>query len=128
MYCNVIVDIVHERVAHAYTYAVPHGMTLSPGQRVYVPFGNRNKEGIVISLSETTDYESSRIRPVSYCTGRQYPPNSTILPPDATWTSYSGVLFPSIPSFLLYSLSFSPKRQNRTQNHTPVWPVPCLFT
>ena len=65
MYCNVIVDIVHERVAHAYTYAVPHGMTLSPGQRVYVPFGNRNKEGIVISLSETTDYESSRIRPVS---------------------------------------------------------------
>ena len=52
MYCQVIVDIVHENVAHTFTYAVPEGMKLQPGQRVAVPFGAREKEGCVISLSD----------------------------------------------------------------------------
>ena len=64
MYCQVIVDIVHENVAHTVTYAVPEGMNLQPGQRVAVPFGAREKEGCVISLSEETDFDPARIRPV----------------------------------------------------------------
>ena len=64
MYCQVIVDIVHENVAHTFTYAVPEGMNLQPGQRVAVPFGAREKEGCVISLSEETDFDPARIRPV----------------------------------------------------------------
>ena len=64
MYCQVIVDIVHENVAHTFTYAVPEGMNLQPGQRVAVPFGTREKEGCVISLSEETDFDPARIRPV----------------------------------------------------------------
>ena len=65
MYCQVIVDIVHENVARAYTYSVPPGMTLSPGQRVSVPFGPREKEGYVLSLSETASYDPGKIRPVT---------------------------------------------------------------
>ncbi len=53
VYAQVIVDIVHENVAHTFTYAVPQGMALSVGQRVEVSFGPRRKEGVVISLSET---------------------------------------------------------------------------
>ena len=67
MYAQVIVDIVHENVAHTFTYSVPDGMELSPGQRVEVPFGPRSKEGVVLFLAEayTGDFPIERIKPVS---------------------------------------------------------------
>jgi len=65
MYCQVIVDIVHENVAHTFTYRVPEGMELSPGQRVEVPFGRGRQEGVVLSLSEETDYDPKKIRSVT---------------------------------------------------------------
>ena len=34
LYAQVIVDIVHENVAHTFTYRIPDGMTLTAGQRV----------------------------------------------------------------------------------------------
>ena len=55
MLAQVIVDIVHENVAHTFTYRVPEGMTLSEGQRVEVPFGPRKKEGVVVALTERCD-------------------------------------------------------------------------
>ena len=64
MFCQVIVDIVHENVASPFTYRIPEGMELVPGQRVAVPFGPREKEGIVLSLSETADLAPERIRDV----------------------------------------------------------------
>ena len=64
MYCHVIIDIVHENVASPFTYRIPKGMKLETGQRVAVPFGRREKEGIVLSLTETCDLEESRIRDV----------------------------------------------------------------
>ena len=45
MFCQVIIDIVHENVASPFTYRIPDGMTLEPGQRVAVPFGRQQKEG-----------------------------------------------------------------------------------
>ena len=64
VYCQVIIDIVHENVASPFTYRIPEGMNLEPGQRVAVPFGRREKEGIVLSLSETSDLAESRVRDV----------------------------------------------------------------
>ena len=64
MYCQVIVDIVHENVASPFTYRIPDMMTLEPGQRVVVPFGPREKEGIVLELSEDCDLDPARIRDV----------------------------------------------------------------
>ena len=64
MYCQVIVDIVHENVASPFTYRIPDTMTLEPGQRVAVPFGPREKEGIVLELTETCDLDPSRVREV----------------------------------------------------------------
>ena len=49
LYAQVIVDIVHENVAHTFTYRIPDGMTLTAGQRVEVPFGRMRKEGVVLS-------------------------------------------------------------------------------
>ena len=65
MYAQVIVDIVHENVAHTFTYLIPEGLTLAPGQRVLVPFGPRRLEGIVLSLTETCDLPPEKVRPVA---------------------------------------------------------------
>ena len=62
MFCQVIVDIAHENVAQAFTYAIPDGMLLCPGQRVQVPFGRMEKEGVVLFLSEAADFDPGRIR------------------------------------------------------------------
>ena len=65
MYCQVIVDIVHENVDRVFVYRVPEGMTLEVGMRIHVPFGNRkNVEGLVIELTETCDLPESRIKEV----------------------------------------------------------------
>ena len=64
MYCQVIVDIVHENVARPFTYLVPEGMELSPGQRVAVPFGRMEKEGVVTALTEETDVSPEKLKAV----------------------------------------------------------------
>lgn len=64
VYCQVIIDIVHENVASPFTYRIPDGMKLEPGQRVAVPFGSREKEGIILGLSDTCELEEKRIREV----------------------------------------------------------------
>ena len=62
MLAQVIVDIVHENVAHTFTYRVPEGMALSVGQRVEVPFGPRRKEGVVVGFSDTTDVLPEKLK------------------------------------------------------------------
>ena len=64
MLAQVIVDIVHENVAHTFTYRVPEGMALSEGQRVEVPFGPRKKEGVVVALTERCDLPPERLKDV----------------------------------------------------------------
>ncbi len=64
MYADVLVDIAAENVAHTFTYAVPDGMELSPGQRVLVPFGPRRIEGFVLGFSDETNLDEKRIRAI----------------------------------------------------------------
>lgn len=64
MYCQVIVDIVHENVAKPFTYLIPEGMELSIGQRVAIPFGTREKEGIVIVKAGECDVPPEKIKAV----------------------------------------------------------------
>lgn len=64
MYAEVIVDIAAEQVDRVFTYRVPEGETILPGTRVSVPFGRMEKEGFVIRLKETPDYEESRIKTI----------------------------------------------------------------
>ena len=64
VFCQVIIDIVHENVASPFTYRIPNGMQLEPGQRVSVPFGHRDKEGIVLRLTDSCDIEETRVRDV----------------------------------------------------------------
>lgn len=64
MLAQVIVDIVHEQVAHTFSYLIPEGMRLSVGQRVEVPFGPRRKEGVVVGFAENCDVPPEKLKPV----------------------------------------------------------------
>ena len=64
VFCQVIVDIVHENVAKPFTYLIPEGMELAPGQRVAVPFGHIEKEGVVTALTGETDVPAEKLRKV----------------------------------------------------------------
>ena len=52
MYAEVIVDIAHSAVDRRFTYRIPEGISVEPGHRVLVPFGNANKpvEGFVLGI------------------------------------------------------------------------------
>lgn len=64
MYCRVIVDIVHENVAKPFTYLIPESMELCAGQRVAVPFGRREKEGVVVEITDECDVPAEKLREV----------------------------------------------------------------
>jgi primosomal protein N' (replication factor Y) len=44
----------------AFSYSVPEGMRLEVGQAVYVPFGRRTLQGIVLELPEVPSYSETR--------------------------------------------------------------------
>ena len=65
-YAEVIVDIATEQVDRVFTYRIPEAMEdrIGPGYRVRVPFGHREKEGYVLRVKDTADYDENRIRDI----------------------------------------------------------------
>ena len=76
LYANVIVDLSAEAVDRLFTYAVPGGMALEPGQQVEVPFGPRRLEGFVVSLTDKCQLPPEKVKNVIRVV-RDYP---SILP------------------------------------------------
>ena len=63
-YAQVIVDLSAEAVDRRFSYAVPVGMVVQPGQLVAVPFGPRTLEGFVVSLSGECDLPPEKVKPI----------------------------------------------------------------
>ena len=63
-YAQVIVDLSAEAVDRRFSYAVPVGMDVQPGQLVAVPFGLRTLEGFVVSLSGECDLPPEKVKPI----------------------------------------------------------------
>ncbi len=62
MIAKVIVDIVNDSLDKIFEYiALP---TTQVGHRVYVPFGVRVIQGYVLSLSETSEYDASKLKSI----------------------------------------------------------------
>jgi primosomal protein N' (replication factor Y) len=83
----------------AYSYELPEGLTVCPGQAVLVPFGPRTLQGIVVEVSETPRYDATRqlsgiIEPPLHITPQQL----TV----GLWISrhYLAPLFPSLALWL----------------------------
>jgi primosomal protein N' (replication factor Y) (superfamily II helicase) len=61
-FAEVVVDTNIRRGAQTYTYSIPKGVQVEPGQRVLVPFGSRQVEGVVFRL---TDESVPDVRPLA---------------------------------------------------------------
>ncbi len=57
-------DIAHSQVDKVFEYSCPD--TVSVGCRVKVPFGGREIEGFVISISDEPSYNAQKIKAISY--------------------------------------------------------------
>ena len=68
MFADVIVDIQHEKLDKIFQYRIPDSMEdrLEPGMEVLVPFGkgNRQIKGYVTGISETCDYDLSKVKEI----------------------------------------------------------------
>ena len=62
MICEVIVDILNSQVDKIFDYIMPEYLSLNVGQRVLVPFGNRQIEGYILKIKSTTNYDSSKLK------------------------------------------------------------------
>ena len=62
MYAQVIVDISNDAVDKVFDYvALPNTQV---GMRVRVPFANRTILGYVVALSETTNFDANKVKPI----------------------------------------------------------------
>ncbi len=60
MFAEVAVDFSDRDRRRTYTYSVPKGNAVQPGDLVWVPFGYRPIQGIVTSVAESTETENPR--------------------------------------------------------------------
>lgn len=69
IYANIIVDISHEKVDRPFQYRVPDELMgqIEVGMSVMIPFGMGNKliKGYVMELTDTPEYEVSKIKKVA---------------------------------------------------------------
>ena len=63
-YAEVIVDLTAGDVDKTFTYLVPDGMCVSPGDMVQVPFGKRTLEGFIITLKTEAGIDEKKLRPI----------------------------------------------------------------
>ena len=57
MIAKIAVSAATYAIDKPYSYKIPEGMTLQPGQRVQLPFGRANKrtEGVVLDMDDPGD-------------------------------------------------------------------------
>ncbi len=60
MYVDVAVDFSDRDRMRTYTYEVPSGISVRPGDLLWVPFGYRPIQGIALTVSQTTEAENVR--------------------------------------------------------------------
>lgn len=64
MIAEVIVDVQNAAVDRVFDYIIPTHLPCEPGSRVQVSFGNRTIEGYILSIKETSDYPTEKLKPV----------------------------------------------------------------
>ena len=68
LYADVIIDISHEAIDRTFQYAIPDDIAgrIQIGSQVNIPFGKGNnlRKGYVIGISDSTEYDESRIKSI----------------------------------------------------------------
>ena len=61
MYAKIIIDQDAKALDKIFEYIVPDGLNVDVGMRVYVPFGKRILQGFIVELSESCEYDESKL-------------------------------------------------------------------
>jgi len=68
LFADIIVDIKHEKLDRIFQYRIPEWLKeeLNVGMEVVIPFGkgNRQTKGYVVGISETCDYDLSKVKEI----------------------------------------------------------------
>lgn len=68
LYADIIINISHEALDRVFGYKVPFSLVskIRVGQKVVVPFGRGNKEqtGYIVGLSNTINYDKSKVKEI----------------------------------------------------------------
>lgn len=68
-YASIIIDISHENVDRVFQYRIPEEILpeIRIGTQVLVPFGagNRTRKGYVVDITETVDYDITKVKDVA---------------------------------------------------------------
>ncbi len=64
MYAQVIVDILNSEVDKEFDYGIPINLAVRLGDRVLVPFGNKQIEGFVVGFSDKVDYDPNKVKDI----------------------------------------------------------------
>ena len=67
MYVDVAVDFSDRDRLRTYTYEVPSGISVSPGDLLWVPFGYRPVQGVALTVADTT--QTAKVREIDSVVG-----------------------------------------------------------
>lgn len=118
MFADVIIDIQHEKLDKIFQYRIPGHLEndLEPGMEVLVPFGkgNRRTKGYVTGLSESADYDLSKIKEI-YDISRSGVEIEAKLITLAAWmkTNYGGTMIQALKTVLPIKQKENAKVQKR---------------
>lgn len=65
MFAKIIIDQDAKALDRVFEYKIPEGMQVSVGERVIVPFGNRNLQGFIVAICEECDFDETKVKPIS---------------------------------------------------------------
>ena len=63
-YAHVIVDLSANALDKLFSYSIPEGLDIVPGQQVTVPFGPRRMDGFVVAVSEECALPPEKVKPL----------------------------------------------------------------
>lgn len=67
MFAKVIIDQDAKALDRVFEYIIPENLAANVGHRVYVPFGNRVLQGYIIDISDTCEYDESKLKSIISC-------------------------------------------------------------
>ena len=65
MFAKIIIDQDAKALDKVFEYKVPDDMQVELGERVIVPFGTRYLQGFIVGFCEQTEYDESKIKPIT---------------------------------------------------------------
>lgn len=64
MFARIIVDVMSSAVDKVFDYLIPENLTVHVGCKCSVPFGNRQIEGYVVDVTETTTCDINKVKSI----------------------------------------------------------------